>query len=275
MASADALEGSHSTATTWTLDMTITDGPNIVLRLLNDKPSFHLGGEARWDALPETLGAIRRFAKAGASTLEVGVGVSTVVFAASGANHTAISPVPSEHQRVRDYCRQIGIDDSRIKFVDGLSDDVLPSLLGRDRTLDMAFIDGPHSFPLPVVDWYYVTRSLKVGGRLLLDDIPIPAAGQLFRHMRLEPNWRLDGVFDDRAAAFTLLAEPKPQDDWIDQPFNRGYPDFSFAELPRRLRLQTVYRAKEIRRRVGQQYPSLRRMYNRSVLSDAREVCVA
>lgn len=245
--------------------MTTMGELDIVQRLLTDKPSFHLGGEARWDALPQTLAAIRRCAKHGDLTIEIGVGVSTIVFAASGATHTAISPDSAEHERVRAYCQRTGIDDSRIRFVVGLSDDVLPSLLSRERTLDLAFIDGAHSFPFPVMDWYYISRSLKIGGKLLMDDIPIPAAAQLFQHMRLEPNWRLDGIFDDRAAAFTLLAAPDPEDDWSHQPFNQGYPDFSFVGMPKRLRLETSYRVKQIRQRAGQRYPSLRRLYKRIV----------
>jgi hypothetical protein len=245
-------------------DMTITGGLAIVQRLLTDKPSFHLRGDARWDALPQTLEAIRESARQGDSTIETGVGGSTVVFAASGANHTAISPDAAEHQRVRDYCQQIGVDDSRVSYVVGLSDDVLPSMLGRDRTLDVAFIDAAHSFPFPEVDWYYITRSLKIGGKLLMDDVPIPAVAQVFRHMRLEPNWRLDGVFDDRAAAFTLLTPPEPEE-WSHQPYNRGYPDFSFADLPKRLRLETAYRLTQARRSAGQRHPGLRRIYKRLV----------
>jgi Methyltransferase domain len=236
--------------------MTTTDTLDIVQRLLTDKPSFHLGGQARWDALPGTLGAIRQFASSGDTTIETGVGASTVVFAACGANHTAISPERGEHEQVREYCERIGIDTSRITFVQGLSDDVLPSLLGRSRTLDMAFIDGEHAFPLPVIDWYYITRSLKVGGKLLMDDIPIPSAGVLFRHMRVEPNWRLEGIFDDRAAALTMLA-PAQEGDWFSQPFNRRYPDLSFADLPKRLRLETEYRLREAARRAARRFPSL------------------
>ncbi len=236
---------------------------NIVERMLIDKPSFHLSGAARWDALPETLEAIARFAQPGDNTLEVGVGVSTVVFAASGTDHTAISCDAAEHRRVREYCQQIGIDDSRLTFVVGMSDDVLPALLTRDRTLDMALIDGAHSFPLPIADWHYVTRALKVGGRLLLDDIPVPAVGQVFRHMKLESSWRLDGIFDDRAAAFTLIALPGQDDDWIRQPFNMDFPDYSFAGLPKQLRLDSTYRLKQIRQRVSQRYPGLRRIYKR------------
>ena len=127
----------------------------------------------------------------------------------------------------------------------------------------MALIDGAHSFPLPVVDWHYVTRALKVGGRLLLDDIPVPAVGQVFRHMKLESSWRLDGIFDDRAAAFTLVTLPDQDDDWVHQPFNMGFPDYSFAGLPKQLRLENTYRLKQIRQRVGRRYPVLRRIYKR------------
>jgi Methyltransferase domain len=245
--------------------MTTTGELDIVHRLLTDKPSFHQSGAARWDALPKTLEAIGRLARHGARTVEVGVGASTVVFAACGTDHTAISPVSDEHQRVRDYCQRIGIDASRVSFIVGQSDDVLPSLWGHDRVLDAAFIDGEHEFPFPVIDWYYITRSLKADGRLLVDDIPIPAVAQVFRHLRLESNWRLDGVFDGRAAAFTLLA-PLGPGDWTRQAVNSGYPDFSFADLPERMRLRAAHRVGQIRHGAGEHLPALRRIYKRLVL---------
>ncbi len=130
-------------------------------RLLTDRPAFHLGGERVWNSLPQTLGAIGRSVEPDHVTLETGVGASTAVFTACGAYHTAISPAAEEHRRVIDYCHQVGVDTGRPTFVDGLSDDVLPSLLSRERTLDVAFIDEAHSFPFPEVDWFYVTRSLK------------------------------------------------------------------------------------------------------------------
>jgi hypothetical protein len=243
--------------------MTTIRDLDIVQQLLADRPSFHLSGEARWDALPATLEAIRSSVRTGSTTFEIGVGASTVVFAACGAEHTAISNDATEHERVRSYCREISVDDSRLKFMTGLSDDVLPSVLGRERTLDVAFVDGAHSFPVPIVDWYYVTRALKVGGKLFLDDIPVPAVAQVFRHMRLEPNWRLDGVFDARSAAFTMLAAPEPKDDWFLQPFNAGYPDFSFARMPTRLRLTAAYKFVQLRHKTAERYPILRRIYRR------------
>jgi hypothetical protein len=240
--------------------MTMTDARATIERLLADKPVFHLGGEARWDALPGTLGAIRATVRPGQTTIETGVGASTLVFASCGAVHTAISPDPLEHQRVCDYAHRIGIDTSRITFVEGLSDDVLPATLQRARTLDFAFIDGAHSFPFPEVDWYYISRSLRIGGSILLDDIPIPAVAQVFRHMRMEPNWRLDGIYDNRSAAFTLVAEPAPEN-WPNQPFNDRYPMYTFASLPKQLELHARHRADVLRKIAARRFPALRGIY--------------
>lgn len=247
-----------------TSSISIGHEPDVVQRLLTDRPSFHLGGMAHWYSLPQTLAAIRASVKPGDVTLETGVGASTVVFAAGGASHTSISPDAGEHERVREYCRQIGVDTSGLTFIEGFSDEILPSLLGRDRSLDVAFIDGAHSFPFPEVDWHYVTRALKIRGKLLMDDIPIPAVAPLYRHMALEPNWRVDAVLDDRAAAFTLLAAPEPED-WPGQPFNRGYPDYRFIEGPTRLRLQGRYRLGKLRNSAARRYPTLRRVYRRAI----------
>jgi precorrin-6B methylase 2 len=241
--------------------MTITDGLDVLQRLLAEKPSFHMSGEAHWDALPGALDYLRRSVRPGDVTLEVGAGVSTVVFAAAGARHTVISPDPDEHRLIRDYCERTGIDHTNVRFFVGRSEDVLPTILSHDRVLDLAFIDGSHSYPVPVTDWFYVTRSLKPGGKLLMDDIAIPAAGQVFRHMRLEPGWRVDEILDNRAAALTMLTAPSDEDEWTQQPFNRKYPDFSFASMPRRLRLRAEWQRREFRRAVGRRFPALRRIY--------------
>lgn len=234
------------------------DHAPLVRRILSDRPAFHLGGTSSWNSLPQTLEAIHRAAHEGQTTLETGVGASTVVFAAAGAHHTAISPDGDEHRRVADYCRRIGVDTARLTFIEGLSGDVLPELLSSERTLDAAFIDGAHSFPFPEVDWFYVTRALRVGGRLLMDDVPIPAVAPLFTHMRLDESWRFERILDHRAAEFTLVAEPQPED-WPAQRFNDGYPDYSFAPLLARVGLTTRFRAGRAWRAIGARHPAVRR----------------
>jgi hypothetical protein len=243
--------------------MTITGGPDILDRLLLDRPTFHEGGKTRWDALPGTLTGLRRLVAPGMTTIETGSGASTVIFAANGASHTAISPNALEHQAVQNYCRSISVDCNEVRFIDGFSERVLPTLLGDGRTLDVVFIDGAHSYPYPAIDWYYLSRSLKIGGSLLLDDIPIPSVAQVFRHMIVEPNWRLADIFDDRAALFTLIDEPTPED-WKLQLSNHGYPDLSFLPVHRRAAQDLRRRTRSIGRNTVGRVPALRRAYRRA-----------
>jgi hypothetical protein len=231
---------------------------DIVDRLLNDRPAFHARGEKRWDSLPETLRAIERSVGKDDLTLETGCGASTVVFAYQGARHTTISPDGSEHAAVRAYLEKVGVQSESVQFNEGYSDLVLPALC-TDRLLDAAFIDGAHSFPYPIVDWHYITRALKLGGRLIVDDIPIPSVACLYRYMRSDPAWRLDGILDERAAAFTLVSEPAPED-WVLQPFNR-WPDYGFARLPARLRLTVTAEATRVRENLALRHPGLRRAW--------------
>jgi len=198
---------------------------DIVDRLLRDRPIFHARGTERWDASASTLRAIQQAVREGDHSLEIGCGASTVVFAAQSARHTVISLDGEEHDRVRGYLKQIGIDDNQLVFIVGWSDQFLPRLSPEAASLDVAFIDGAHGSPYPAVDWHYVSRALKVGGKLLLDDIPIPAVSCVFRFMQADPHWRLDAILENRTAVFSLINEPMIEQgdltDWTKQPFKR------------------------------------------------------
>jgi predicted O-methyltransferase YrrM len=239
--------------------------PEIVERLVSERPSFHSlnGGDRIWHAQPRTLELIGRYVRPGDRTLETGCGASTVVFAAAGAHHTAISPSPSEHERIRAYCSEVGIDDGGLSFVADSSDRALPSLAA-DEALDVAFIDGAHSFPFPVIDWHYVSRRLRTGGILIMDDVNIPAVAVAYSAMTAEPGaWRLLVTADDRAAAFQKLAECPAGDNWRAQGFNSSYPDYSFVPAGRRARLLLRHRLRTARSRLGSRFPALRRLARR------------
>jgi precorrin-6B methylase 2 len=246
----------------------MTQTSDVVEKLLSEVPVFHQGGTVRWDCRPETLRAIESFVRPGDRTLEVGCGSSTVVFTAAGAHHTSLSPDSDEHQRVLAFCEDQGIDASQLQFELGYSDQVLPEL-PNERTLDFALIDGSHSFPYPIVDWHYVLRMLKVGGRLLLDDVPVPAVAPLFKHMAAEDSFRLEGIYDRRAALFTLLSISE-SNDWTLQPFNESYPDYSFAPVLQSAKLHAIYRAEVYRHRLGERYPRVREIWRRTTGSGSR-----
>jgi predicted O-methyltransferase YrrM len=241
----------------------VADAAKAVERLVEDKPVFHSGGTRIWNAMPATLELIARHVGAGDRTVETGAGASTVVFAAAGAVHYAISPFGDEHQRIAEYCADLGVSPDGVTFVEGPSDRALPALLDGPR-FDLAFIDGMHSFPAPVVDFHYVEQLLRPGGVLLLDDVPIPAVAVAFRFMRSSPDWSFVEIVDDRAAVFRKLADADTEDNWRRQPSNRRYPDFSYlpaSQLRHRLRLEAAERIPAARRRLGARFPALRQAY--------------
>jgi predicted O-methyltransferase YrrM len=232
-------------------------------RLAADRPLFHTEDtDHSWCALPGTLRMLAGFVAEGQRTLEVGCGASTVIFAAAPTTHVAMSPDAAEHERIRTYCSRIDFDAGAVEFLTGTSDELLPGL-DPSLELDVAFIDGDHSFPHPVIDWHYVNKHLKVGGVLVMDDMPTQAVAVVGRKMLGSPDWELIESADQRAAAFRKLAHRVAYDDFRDDPFNLGPDDYGFLPRGEAARLTARDRANWAKAGLGRRFPALRRIARR------------
>ena len=114
------------------------------------------------------------------ATLETGAGASTIVFAASGAEHEAVTPSQDEADRILAECERRGISTERLTFRIGSSADVLRDW--EPRPLDFALVDGAHAFPYPTLDWWYLRPHVKIGGLMLLDDAYMPPVAAVVEH---------------------------------------------------------------------------------------------
>jgi predicted O-methyltransferase YrrM len=74
------------------------------------------------------------------------------------------------------------------------SEIALPQLLRENTVLDVAIIDGWHTFDHALVDLFYVNRMLRVGGVVVLDDSSMPAVGKLVDHILTYGCYRVFGV---------------------------------------------------------------------------------
>ena len=148
-----------------------------------------------------------------ARTLETGSGLSTVLFAALGAQHTCVTPSQAEADRIMDYCNGHGIDVSALRFAIGGSDTVLPQ---RSEPIDILLIDGNHGFPAPILDWYYGAQLLVDGGLLVLDDTQLPAVGELVRFVEGDPRWA-SVRRSDKWAAWRRRGSGTLAQDWFEQ----------------------------------------------------------
>jgi hypothetical protein len=202
-----------------------------VTRLTDDlrasPPGLHGAGDEYWGLAWAALAWLEENVSAGMATLETGSGSSTLVFAARGAEHEAVTPDPAEEERIRRECERRGIDSSSVRFRIGLSHEVLPRL--EPRPLDLVLLDGAHGFPYPVLDWWYVAPHVRVGGLVLLDDAYMPPVRVLVDALRKQPAWEVAAAVGPRTVAVRKVAEGLPPFDWHGEPIGGR---MSFRYLP-------------------------------------------
>jgi len=146
------------------------------------------GAVPREDAL--ILQDMIRFVKA-KTTLETGVafGLSTLAIcetlkevAGAEAKHYGVDP---EQHSVHGGAalaslKRAGLD-SAFELLEGPSHLMLPKLLEKGVTLDLAFIDGWHTFDYTLLDFFYLDKMLRPGGVMLLHDRSWPSKQKVMR----------------------------------------------------------------------------------------------
>jgi hypothetical protein len=208
-------------------------------------PSLH-GRHEFWGLAWEALAWLETNVETGMATLETGAGASTMIFAARGALHEAITPDAEEERRIRSACSERGIDDTRVTFHIGHSETVLPSLTG--RALDLALVDGAHGFPYPILDWWHLAPRLKTGGRMLLDDAYLPPVAAIVDYVRASDAWELEGAISFRTVCIRKVRDEEPPSD-ADALAAHGR--MSFAYLPRGRRVVASTRMRLFSTRAG------------------------
>jgi hypothetical protein len=170
-------------------------------------PGLHGDGEY-WGLAWAALGWLEETVQQGWATLETGAGSSTLVFAARGARHEAVTPDPGEEDRIRRRCAELGLDAGGVTFRIGPSHEVLAAW--EPRPLDLVLIDGAHGFPYPILDWWHVAAHVRVGGTVLLDDAYLPAVAAIVDFARSSDAWRVEEAVSFRTARLTKLSDAQP-----------------------------------------------------------------
>jgi hypothetical protein len=203
-------------------------------------PGLHGAGDEYWGLAWAALGWLEDNVTAEMATLETGSGSSTLVFAAAGAEHEAVTPDPAEEERIRRECERRGIDSSSVRFRIGPSHEVLPRL--EPRPLDLVLLDGAHGFPYPVLDWWYVAPHVRVGGLVLLDDAYMPPVRVLVDALRKQPRWEVAAAVGPRTVAVRKVAEGLPPFDWHGEAIG-GRMSFRYLPPARRVAASLRHRA--------------------------------
>jgi len=199
----------------------------LVDRVLADPPVVHYMSRSeistgRLTGVWSTQESCYRFladrCREGSRTLETGSGISTILFAAWGAQHRCITPGKEEVDAVIAYCRAHGISSAGLTFDVACSEAALIRLDPSDPPLDIVLIDGCHGFPTPMIDWYFAAGRLCRGGVVIVDDLQLPAVKLLCNFLDRDTRWhRIQGT--EKWAAYERRSEGPLVEDWDLQPF--------------------------------------------------------
>lgn len=123
-------------------------------------------------------------------TIETGGGRSTCVFAATAKVHYCINPDITANDLIRAFVTEHACLKADLNFVAASSDEAFAALPKALR-VDLAYIDGNHSFPIPLLDWHYVDLRLRKDGLLLVDDMQIRSVALLTDYLATEESYEL------------------------------------------------------------------------------------
>ena len=151
-------------------------------------------GEFLSNIIREDLGILK--------TLEVGCayGLSSLHICSSlkgrkGATHTIIDPYQNKHY---DGIGTKNLEEAGIDFfnlIENKSEIALPRLLEQmEGTFDFVFVDGFHTFDHTLVDCFYATRLLRVGGYLAIDDVSWPSISRVVDFLQNYPCYNVYGT---------------------------------------------------------------------------------
>jgi predicted O-methyltransferase YrrM len=157
-------------------------------------------------------------------TVETGCGKSTILFSnISQAHHVyCVDDREDSQSSVRYFQTHPLTRLERVSCVFGPSQLTLPRS-PPSGPLDCVLLDGPHGYPFPELEYYWLYPHLKTGGFLIVDDVHIPTIGRMADVIQEDEMFDLVEVVSTTAVfRRTPAATLSPTGDgWWTQKFNR------------------------------------------------------
>ena len=122
-------------------------------------------------------------------SLETGSGKTTLLLSNISEKHTVFS-LDGGTDSITAVRKSPLFRSDRVEWIEGPSQLTLPQYKFTD-VFDFALIDGPHGYPFPELEYYYIYPHLAEGALLLVDDIHIPTITNLFNFLKEEVMFEL------------------------------------------------------------------------------------
>lgn len=154
-------------------------------------------------------------------SVETGSGASTLLLSHCSGKHLVFAQDDCSGS-IRNVRKSPLLNPSTVEFIEGPTQQTLPRFTFRSL-VQCALIDGPHAYPFPDLEYYYIYQALAEGALLVLDDIHIRTVNHLFAFLKEDAMFRLDEVVG-ATAFFRRTNAPTfcpTSDGWQSQGYNR------------------------------------------------------
>jgi len=154
-------------------------------------------------------------------SMETGSGVSTILFSHISADHKVFA-VEHGNGSITNVKKSPLFNAKTVEFIEGPSQITLPQYKF-ERKLQLALIDGPHGYPFPDLEYYYIYPNLETNALLIVDDIQIPMINNMFRFIEADEMFELLEVVGNTAffRRTDAAAFPPTTDGWWRQNYNK------------------------------------------------------
>jgi hypothetical protein len=192
---------------------------NIISSIKQAAPNLHKAGTfpgKTFDALVHHL--TRQKIK---NSIETGSGASTLLFSHLSQNHTVFA-IDDGNESINGTRRNPLLRSDSVTFVEGPTQKTLPAYQFT-QPLQVALIDGPHGYPFPELEYFYIYPHLDPGALLIIDDINVRTIHNLFRFLSADKMFHLEQVVT-ATAFFRRTDAPMFNpfgDGWWEQGYNR------------------------------------------------------
>jgi hypothetical protein len=112
-------------------------------------------------------------------TLETGCGKSTIFFSIASSDHLCFALDDRQYDNSSvSFVEGSGLfRQEACNFVFGPTQKTIPAR-NFDQKFDVVLLDGPHGFPFPDLEYYFIYPHINMGGFLIVDDVHIPSIGR-------------------------------------------------------------------------------------------------
>ena len=154
------------------------------------------------------------------ASLETGSGKTTLLFSHISREHKVFA-IESDNRSISVVRESPLLNRATVEFIEGPTQLTLPRYTFA-RKLQMALIDGPHGYPFPEMEYYYIYPHLDTGAVLIVDDIHIPTIRRLYEFLCEDEMFESLEVVGNSAFFRRTSAAPfNPLGDgWWEQKFN-------------------------------------------------------